>query len=268
MKKILSSFLLILVPLVFFNIKTYGYYLQPENAIKINSLNSVPNYLGQFGTAELIQRDMINSNVYADDYLFVFKASKKASISYYDFTEMLSFSESTVGSSVTYTKAYRETTTYTYEQMIANSKCISTSYKLETEIGLDKLNFKGSQESTFETSLTEEVRKSTSKSLDSSTSFEYEFKINKPGYYMLQNRALYNVYSIIKVTEVYDVQTIGGKPRRIASSPTKTYVLERYLKFTYNTDDSLGMYKYIRDDYGNFTIDTSDLLDNNIVVYL
>lgn len=126
------------------------------------------------------------------------------------------------------------------------------------------------QQTKIEASLAGEVRRSVTTNINTSQTISVSTVIPAPGWYNLQARALYDTYMIIEVSEVYDVYANQkGVLVRNDDMPTRTFVLDRHVRFAYYGYNETGLYKYnYNGSNDTYVIDDSYMPNANDVVYL
>lgn len=274
-KKILIILLGLFFTFVLCNLKVNAYYMLPvgDGIYEYSSINSVPALLGDFGGGTKIQQTKIEelSSVTSDRYVIVYKANKKANIPYYLFEEeLINLNTSAPGTTVTRSSTFEKFHSETYEIAMYGELSVQFTNGIEASVGVEVLNMDRYIESSIEASLAVEVRRSTTTNINTSQSISVSTVIPAPGWYSIQARALYDVYMIIEVSEVYDVYTNqkGGFIRN-NDMPTRTFVLDRYVRFAYYGYNETGLYKYnYNGSNDTYVIDDSYMQNANDVVYL
>lgn len=274
-KKILIILLGLFFTFVLCNLKVDAYYMLPvgDGIYEYSSINSVPALLGDFGGGTKIQQTKIEelSSITSDRYVIVYKANKKANIPYYQFEkELRNLNTSAPGTTVTCSSTFETFHSETYEMAMHGELSVQFTNGIEALVGVEVLNLGKYIETSIEASLAGEVRRSTTTNIHTSQTISVSTVIPAPGWYNLQARALYDTYMIIEVSEVYDVYANQkGVLVRNDDMPTRTFVLDRHVRFAYYGYNETGLYKYnYNSNNDTYVIDDSYMPNANDVVYL
>lgn len=266
-KKIFITLSLCLVIFIIFDINASAYYLLPKYINEYSSLDAIPNFLGDFGGGTKIQQTKYHTSPSNDLYVIVYKAKKRANISFYDHSRLFDLNNSMVGSNITFEQCYRKDLSTTYEEIIGSEATMYTKSYLETRAKFPIYSLSSGFSNEFLSKVSSSVTKTTTKMIEKSSKTNINFIIQEPGYYILQERADYEVYIVLLVSVVYDVKVVNSTLTRIKTSPSRIFLTDRYIHFSYYGNDTLGVTKYIRDSSldDNLTVDDSNYQHDNIV---
>ena len=213
----------------------------PDNVIECNSLISVPK-LTQNNESATVAQDytlLDESNVFEDIYIRVVKCEKNVNLplNNVDYNGR-QYNNLEQGSSITITHTESFNSKISYEEIVTSH--IENSSVLKTSINFDLFDISNDSKLSayIDTSLTSKTEVETT----NSDSISITFHINENGYYAIQDRGFFNLYTIQEVRQKYKVSKDRGKYVRVGYPRTFLYNETSFIQ--YCGVKEVGAYKF------------------------
>lgn len=238
---------------------------------RVGALGNVSlEYQKEYSWHKISTPDINGKTVYSSiEKAYLYKCEKKASALLEDLD--YSFHTFNAGSSMSLT--YQDSKVYgsTYSTQVEQTISKSTGKTIGISVGYGPVKAEGSTTSLNQVGLSNSITKSYEYSKTSGTAITANYVVNDSGIYRLGRRAIFDVYILQKIVDVYDITYLYKGKTRYANSTFNYCTIDTSYILNYVSGSIYeGLFKY-NSENGKYILDqnyANQYFPNDSVVYL